>query len=294
MHATNAANFPGHGNGQGVTAGFKADLIYDLLTGQPVDQKLGGGTEQDKSMGVRILNIVSKNDLVLRDMGYFSLDVFESIESKGAFWLSRLPLNVSVKTLDGISLEKILWDKRNNRLDLIVKVGAKGLKCRLVAVRADLALAAKRRRDRKKNSKSKPSRQSVVRDGWHILLTNLDDTHQSDELFEIYKLRWNIEVRFKAWKQAINMQSLFCRYSNYNHQQALIYAALIFQLVTLKVAAQLDLRGRALSLENFSKEIAKSISLVTYEVPLTFIFDARHVLMERRKRKSLMNKIVTT
>lgn len=294
MHNSNAANFPAHGNKKGVTSGFKADLIYDLLTGKPLDQKLAGGTEQDKSLGKRILDIVSKNDLVLRDMGYFSVEIFAALSEKLAFWLSRLPANVNVSTLDGIPLEKLLRSRKNNRLDLTVRVGSSGLQCRLVAVRADDKLAAKRRRERRQNSKNKPSQQTLIRDGWHILLTNLDEAHSSKDLFEIYRLRWNIEVRFKAWKQAINMKSLFSRASNFHHQEALIYAALIFQLITLCSASNLDLQGRALSLENFSKDVAKSISLVTRLVGLTLKFDSRHILMEKRVRKPLMDQLLTS
>ena len=132
----------------------------------------------------------------------------------------------------------------------------------------------------------------MIRYGWHIFLTNLDENHSCKDLFEIYRLRWNIEVRFKAWKQAINMKSLFSRASNFHHQEALIYAALIFQLITLNVAANIDLRGRSLSLENFSKDIAKSISVVTRRVSLIFKFDPRHDLMERRKRVPLMDQVL--
>ena len=294
MHNSNAANFPGHGNKQGVTSGFKADLIYDLLTGKPLSQKLSGGTEQDKTLGRRILKILRKGDLVLRDMGYFSSDIFTAIQKKSAHWLSRLPANVKVSTMNGTPLEKLLKSRKNTQLDMIVRVGDAALECRLVAVRADDKLAAKRRRQRREASKGKPSQQSITRDGWHILLTSLDETHTAKGLFEIYRLRWNIEVRFKAWKQAINMKSLFCRASNFHHQEALIYAALIFQLITLNVGASLDLRGRTLSLENFSKDIAKAIGIVTRHADLTFTFDTRHILMEKRARKSLMDQLLTS
>lgn len=294
MHNSNAGNYPAHGNKQGATAGFKVDLIYDLLTGKPVCQKLAGGTLQDKTLGKRILGLVRKGDLVLRDMGYFSAEIFESINKAKAHWLSRLPANVTVTTMDGIALEKQLNSRKNTKLDMFVKVGKSNLTCRMVAVRADDKLAAQRRRQRKQNSGKAPSQKALVRDGWHILLTNLDENHDSEELFEIYRLRWNIEVRFKAWKQAINMKALFRRSSNFHHQESLIYAALIFQLITLNVAAQLNLKGKALSLENFSKEISQSIKVVTRRSHrLTFEFDDRHITMEKRSRKSLMDQLLT-
>ena len=179
-------------------------------------------------------------------------------------------------------------------LDEVVIVGADGLRCRLIAVRADDDLAIKRRRARRKACKNTPSQQAIMRDGWHILLTNLDESVSSEDLFEIYSLRWNIEVRFKAWKQAINMKQVFNTVRNYDHHQALIYAALIFQLITLNVAASLKLGGRILSLENFSKEIASRLLENTdLGKEICFKFDPRHIIMEKRKRKSLMDQLLT-
>ena len=126
-------------------------------------------------------------------------------------------------------------------------------------------------------------------------MTNLDENVSKEDLFEIYSLRWNIEVRFKAWKQAINMKKVFNTVKNYDHHQALIYAALIFQLITLNVAASLKLSGRVLSLENFSKEIASRLLEITnLEKEIYFKFDPRHIIMEKRKRKSLMDQLLTT
>ena len=295
MNSANAGNFPAHGNSKGRTAGFKMDIIYDLLTGKPIFQGLFSGTQQDKKTGSEILKFIKKGDLILRDMGYFSHAVFMAIKKRKGHWLSRLPANVKVLLADGSKLEKKLRSRSNKFIDEEVLVGDEGLRCRLVAARADDKLAQKRRRNRIKSSKNKPSQQSLVRDGWHILLTNLDDEMKSEELFEIYRLRWNVEVRFKAWKQSINMKSVFKTVSNYDHLQALIYAALIFQLITLNLAAKLEIGDRVVSLENFSSEIASRIlEIVRHTKTVDFTFDSRHILMEKRKRKPLMDQILTT
>jgi hypothetical protein len=295
MNARNSGNFPAHGNKQGATAGFKMDLIYDLLTGLPVFQDLFSGTSQDKTIGKVILNLVKAGDLVLRDMGYFSVSIFHAIDELKAFWLSRLPANVNVEMLDGTRLEKKLRSRSNDMIDEVVFVGNEKLRCRLVAVRAGDELAAERRRSRRNASKNTPSQQSLIRDGWHLLLTNLPESVTKDDLFEIYRLRWNIEVRFKAWKQAIRMKEVFKGGSNYYHYESLIYAALIFQLITLNVASSLKISDRTLSLENFSLAVASIlVGVKNISECMSMEFDPRHILMEKRKRKSLMNQLVTT
>lgn len=295
MNARNSGNYPAHGNKQGATAGFKIDLIYDLLTGLPIFQGLFSGTTQDKTIGKFMLDLVKAGDLVLRDMGYFSASVFQAINELKAFWLSRLPANVNVEMLDGTLLEKKLRSRSNNMIDEVVFVGNGKLRCRLVAVRADDALATQRRRSRRKASKNTPSQQSLIRDGWHLLLTNLPESVQKEELFEIYRLRWNIEVRFKAWKQAIRMKDVFKGVSNFYHYESLIYAALIFQLITLNVASSLKIGDRTLSLERFSQAVASIlVGIKNISECISMEFDSRHVLMENRKRKSLMDQLVTT
>jgi len=44
----------------------------------------------------------------MRDMGYFILAEFTLIETKLAFWLSRIPANVLINTPGGQAIEEIL------------------------------------------------------------------------------------------------------------------------------------------------------------------------------------------
>ena len=108
MPKSNADAFPAHGNHHGKTAGVKIDLAFDLLTGFIVSHSLQAATEQDKSIGKEFVIEVRRGDLVLRDMGYFSLGELTAIEQREAWWLTRLPLTTGVMLADGRSLEKYL------------------------------------------------------------------------------------------------------------------------------------------------------------------------------------------
>jgi IS4 transposase len=99
------------------------------------------------------------------------------------------------------------------------------MRARLVAVIADKKTATQRRRSRNAKSKGRASSQALVRDGWHILLTNVSSDVTAKELFEIYALRWNIETRFKAWKQSLNLAKVFKGVSNEDHYESLILVA---------------------------------------------------------------------
>jgi hypothetical protein len=57
-----------------------------------MEQRYYTANEQDKSIGKEFVIEVRRGDLVLRDMGYFSLGEFTAIEQLEAWWLTRLPL----------------------------------------------------------------------------------------------------------------------------------------------------------------------------------------------------------
>ena len=83
------------------------DLAFDLLTRTIVSHSLYAATEQDKTIGKKFVIEVRRGDLVLRDMGYFSLSEFTAIELLEAWWLTRLQLITGVMLADGRILGEI-------------------------------------------------------------------------------------------------------------------------------------------------------------------------------------------
>jgi hypothetical protein len=108
MPKSNAESFPAHGNHHGATSGVKIDLSYDLLADTIISHSLQAATTQDKTIGRELVAEIRRGDLVLRDMGYFSLGEFTAIEPCGAWWLTRLPLTTGVLLENGDPLEKLL------------------------------------------------------------------------------------------------------------------------------------------------------------------------------------------
>jgi len=176
MPKANAETFPAHGNRHGSSAGVKFDFAYDLLSGEVAAYSLQAATEQDKTIGKEFVVIGQENDLLLRDTGYFSIAEFVEIERLGSYWLTRLPLTLGLRCESGQTLERLLKSHRGNIIDLPVKAGEAEKSCRLVAIRASGAVAKKRRKQRRKEAKAKgvePDAMGLIRDGWHLMLTNL-------------------------------------------------------------------------------------------------------------------------
>lgn len=298
----NAEAFPGHGNDKGKTAGCKFDLAFDLLSGQVLSNTLHVATEQDRVIGKDVVGLVQENDLYLRDMGYFSIAEFQYIEGHAAFWLSRLPANVRVCDRKGRKLETRLAKSRSKRLEFEVLLGDASHRARLVAVKADPKVAQERRRQRREKARSKgktPSKDALLRDGWHLIITNVPrDKMNAKELSALYGVRWQIEITFRAWKQSAGLSRALKRRSNQQHLEVLMYAAMLHLVLTLHVASLLQCacRQKMLSLEKIAHDLAAFLLRIDSLAQqfCTYAPDLRHIQMDRRTRKSLRESALAT
>ena len=239
MPKANSDLFPAHGNHHGKTAGVKIDFAYNLLDGTVLSHTLEGSTTQDKCIGKETITNLTKGTLVLRDMGYFSLSEFDQIENQEAFWLTRLPLTTGVNLNNDKTLESRLRSRSQDVLDMTVTVGAQKKACRLIAIRADEKVVQRRRSERRKKAKErgvKPCSKGLVRDAWHLMLSNLTSEQSStSQLVKVYRARWAVEIQFRAWKQAGDLGKALNRKSNEHHITALVLAGMISHQLGMKV-----------------------------------------------------------
>jgi hypothetical protein len=296
LPAANHPDFPGHGNGTSKTSGCKFDYAFDLVHEDVVHCELHLATTQDREIGKSVVDKLRANDLLIRDMGYFSLGEFALIEQRGAFWLSRLPLNVSARDAAGRPLEELLRKAKGEVVEFEALVGNVGHKARLVAVRADRKTAEKRRRERREEARKHgktPDQAALLRDGWHLMITNIGAGRMSIAgLFKLYGVRWQIEIVFRAWKQSSNHRAAFARRSNSNHLQVLMLASMLRLILTQKVASLLRAchPDRWLSIEKIARHFASHLTGVKkLESFGDYEPDPRHIQIGRRKgRKSLV------
>ena len=290
----NAHNFAGNGNGMGQTAGSKVDLAFDLLGGEVMHSDLYVATQHDKATAPSLLDQLLPNDLVVRDMGYFNVEDFAEIERLGAFWLSRLPLGADVVSESGVPLEKSLSGHPGDTMDLGVIITQKGHHGRLVAIRASEEEVEKRRRERRKEARSKgrtACKKGLIRDGWHLMVTNVPVAMQSvDQLTAIYSQRWLIEMAFRAWKQAGNMIKALDRVSSPQHLKSLMLAGVIGMVIGMKIGLALARSNPTMrySLEKvFDVVIARLVTLENLSQIADLKVDPRHLQGQKRRRKSL-------
>ncbi|MDZ5480826.1 transposase, partial [Bacillus thuringiensis] len=76
--------------------GVKCQLEYDLLSGEFSDVKIEPGKRSDQAYGATRMDMTQKNEIYIRDLGYFRLQDFNSIQDKEGYYLSRLKLPTKI------------------------------------------------------------------------------------------------------------------------------------------------------------------------------------------------------
>jgi hypothetical protein len=300
--------YPGNKNRTGKNFSvFKIQAIYDLLAERFVAFSTSGFTRNDQRASADILDLARKGDLVLRDLGYFVLSVFKQLNSRGAFFLSRLPHGVSVWDEYGKPLDLLRHLRRYSQLDQTVILGKEAqLSVRLVAIPISSSVAAARRRKvyQDRDRRSQPSKQRLALLDWEIFITNIPSIiWNAQTVGRIYSVRWRIEIIFKAWKSHFRINTI-PRGSQYQIE-TLIYARLIFITLFQTFVGALDIhinhscqrRLSLLKLANFFSQHMCFIMLACRTKNglslLEKLFKQHCVYAKRKKRTNFLENIST-
>lgn len=248
--------FPGASNQRKKkTAILKIQVIHDLLSERYLHFGLSGFTRNDQSASPDILPLAAPGDLIIRDLGYFCLDVFEKLQQKGSYLLTRYSHTANLYTDAGERIELLKLLRKHPFFDATVLVGSrKRLPLRLIASPAPEPIARMRRRRLVQNHDHRrhPTKDQLALLGWDILLTNVgQDIWDAKTACKAYGIRWRIEIVFKSWKSRFHLNSL-PRKAGRAYIELLVYSRLIFitlfQSCFAELAAYASKKGKPLSL----------------------------------------------
>lgn len=203
--------FPGSKNGHGDSAVAKIQAVFELLSGNFIDLCLGSFRDTDQVDASRANQDVRTTDLVIRDLGYLTLDSLTEIMDRGASFVSQLRSNWVVARADNgerIDLLKELTKHKNLDIDVVLG-GNKTVKCRLVSLPLGEKAAAERRRKAKRNAHKnrQPSKEKLKLLSYDTFITNIPlERWSPEQVSKAYANRWYIEILFKAWKNGMRIE----------------------------------------------------------------------------------------
>ena len=180
LHRSLAAHFPASGNqSHQPSAGLKIQAVFELLTQRWFAFHLGPFTRTDQPAAADCLDWIKPGDLLLRDLGYAVLPIWQELLQRGAYFVSRLRSDIAIFDPNGQALDLIALLQAGSLSSTQVKVGHnEQIPLRLVALKLPPNLATQRRRRARANAKRdrrlRLTRRYLKLQDWTLLLTNVE------------------------------------------------------------------------------------------------------------------------
>ena len=206
-----ATDYPGSG-GSASKAMLKIQFEYDFLSRQILELDITPFTKNDSSQAKETIDNIGVKELVVRDLGYVSIENMKMIsDGRKAYFLNRLNNSANAfyekagERIDFHKLESRMRKQGTGTIELNAFIGEeKRFPVRMVISLVSEKVREKRIRERRAYAKKKKqtiNKETLARCGVNIFITNAGkDILPAEAVVAIYGIRWQIENIFKVWK----------------------------------------------------------------------------------------------
>jgi hypothetical protein len=275
----------------------KLNVIIHVVSGLCPVMEWSSFTVNEQELSKNILQVAKAGDLVIRDLGYFVISIFQQLAAANIYFLSRWKYGVRLyhhESKAEINLVSLLCGKTWHEQEVICgKENA--IKVRLVAMKLsdeqtnERIRKARHNRDRRLNHS--PDYYALL--GYVIFITNVEaEKWTYKQVADAYRIRWNIEILFKSWKSGFRIEHLIPEArTNTARVESILYLILIY-IAWFQLLIYMPLRwsvykktGKHLSIIKVAKLIkAKQIHWMNTEISNALIaeisyyccYDTRH------------------
>jgi len=262
--------------GRNSKAALKVQVTYSLYKRKFTKLDLCAATKNDNTYTTTILEEIQENELQINDLGYFNKKYFEEIQQKKAYYVSRIKKNTLLYILENneykeVSLEELIKPHEQEiDKEIYLKIDKDSmLPVRLAGIKLPEDVANEKLRNANKIAKNKGkmlSKKEKMQLSWFLVITNVSSKNLSIKtVCELYRLRWQIEICFKALKSGLSFDKL----SNCGEKyfKCLLYGKLIFITFMMQLYSALRIMvylksGRLLSIQRFMKNLRSRIGII--------------------------------
>lgn len=211
LRSSLADALPGTG-GSGPAASVKIHGIYNLTTQQFARIALTDGKTSDHTEKEVHAAIAKESDLLIRDLGYFDIADLKAHQAAGRFFLTRIPLSlkkVSTQSAETVDIWELLASTMKFSVDTVLRLGDDSFETRVVALRLPKMKAREREAAMRKEKGRPLTGAEKARARWNLFATNLSlEQTSTNALQKLYTWRWQLELIWKAWKSALDIDSV--------------------------------------------------------------------------------------
>lgn len=238
-----ASIFPGYSTTSAASCAA-IQFEYDILSKRICSLTLGNAKQSDKTFADERMDNIKAGELIIRDLGYYSVDSYKKIEDSNAFYISRLKSQIKIYEkqdqqyleLDLSTLINRIKKSKKSNFDQRVYIGTKEKKeVRIIAwlLKED---AQKNRLAKKKNRKGNINSNDILWSMLNIFVTNIaEEDLPLQQAYELYKIRWQIELMFKIWKSILKLDVV--RRMKAERLQCYLYTKLLWILLCWDITA---------------------------------------------------------
>jgi hypothetical protein len=219
---------------------IKLYLEYDFLSGTPTCLKDEGWARSDQTFNNAAL--VNAGELVLKDLGFYSVPFLREIHRKGAYFISRFRAGSSLYCKGKkITLMALIKDRHCETAmqEYWVSIGSNTKErtalgqVRLILEKVSQAVYDQKMRRTKKLCASKgkqPSKDQLLWNQYNVFITNIpEELLSASQVRSTYRLRWQIELLFKTWKSVFQIHEV--KPMQLYRFQCLLWASLLLILL---------------------------------------------------------------
>jgi len=232
------------GNKDTSNAALCIQFEYDGLSGKILALEITDATKNDHTDATETISRVDVGDLIIRDLGYYSLPILATFNTAGAFFISRLGANTNVYNPvqnKEISFTELYNDMiKNNKACIETEIHAgkkERMPVRLIAAIVPEEVYQKRIRKVEKQNKENGYNTSddyKARCRFNLFITNIKtEILSANDVLMLYKLRWQIELMFKNWKSIFKIDEI--QKMKYERFTCILVAKLILIVVNLQI-----------------------------------------------------------
>lgn len=233
--------------GLGGESSLKVYCRMDILNSQITDIEFTEGKTSDQKI-YPMEKPLPEGTLEIHDRGFYNMEHFIKLENEGCFYVSRVPSHVVIwkdgkKQKLGEYLSTI--DEKISTIDIKIGLGEKSHPVRLVAFRAPEEVQRKRevqakekhRQNKCRRGEKDVSEEQQLAIKWTVFISNLpQEKNDSDAIYTLYRVRWQIELMFKLWKSEIGLDMDTEKVGIM--QLCIIYAKMIAIFMTYQIMLQ--------------------------------------------------------
>jgi hypothetical protein len=306
-----AKQMPGFG-GNASKAGVCIQYEFDIKAGEVSDLTITPANVPDNKNTSQTISKVQEGDLIIRDLGYSIISCYRTIKEVGAYFISRLNVTIGVYEmkenklieLDFVKLHKMMKEGEIQRIEKQVFIGKEEkLPVRIIIELMPNEIVNKRLKKTNEYNKKKGNKTSdnyKTKACFNMYITNIaDSVLEADVIVKIYKIRWQVELIFKAWKSIFGIDNnnpmkyerLICllnirllliliNWDTFMHKRLQLYK---------KTGKLLSINKCFKTLQESSKELKDILTnnckkLITWLEEISRLFDTHHWL-EKKKNK---------